>query len=227
VYKALIDFSISFSDFHYQFQKFKITRANIKMSPTFSSPGTTVVKPIRMAHVVLRTQPSQFKKMTDFYKTFLSATAAYENDFLCFLSYDEEHHRIGIVATPDTTPKDPRSSGLLHIAFTFNNLTDLTLAYLQRKANGIEPYWCTNHGPTTSIYYHDPDGNDLETQVDNYDTNDEATAFMMSKYYAENPFGVDFDPAELIKRLEAGEDDKAIKKRPEIGPRGLDTIPVS
>ena len=50
---------------------------------------------------------------------------------------------------------------------------------------------------------------------------------MMSKYYAENPFGVDFDPEELIERLEAGEDEKEIKKRPEIGPRGLDAIPVS
>lgn len=37
-----------------------------------------------------------------------------------------------------------------------------------------------NHGPTTSLYYRDPDGNQIETQVDNFETAEEATAFMNS-----------------------------------------------
>ena len=66
-----------------------------------------------------------------------------------------------IIAIPNTKPRDPDASGLLHIAFTFGSLQDLALAYLQRKENGILPYWCVNHGPTTSMYYKDPDGNDV------------------------------------------------------------------
>lgn len=93
------------------------------------------------------------------------------------------------------------------------------LSYSQRKDLGIEPSWCVNHGPTTSIYYTDPDGNEIETQVDNFDTNDEANEFMASPYFAENPIGTDFDPEELIKRLKSGEDHSTIKRRIEIGPR--------
>ncbi|KAF8861993.1 Glyoxalase/Bleomycin resistance protein/Dihydroxybiphenyl dioxygenase [Acephala macrosclerotiorum] len=193
------------------------------MSATFANPGTKVISPIQLAHVVLKTQPSNFKKMVDFYKTFLSANISHENDYISFLRYDDEHHRIAIVAMPDVGPRDPKASGLFHIAFTFNSLTDLALAYLQRKAHGIEPYWSVNHGPTTSVYYRDPDGNDLETQVDNMSM-DEANDFMMTPEFAENPIGVDFVPEDLIKRLESGESDESIKKRPKIGPRGIPTF---
>jgi hypothetical protein len=95
------------------------------------------------------------------------------------------------------------------------------LTYRQRKARGIQPVWCVNHGPTTSIYYRDPDGNQIETQVDNFDTIDEANTFMASKEFAENPIGTDFDPEELIGKIRAGEDEEVLKKRVEIGPRGL------
>lgn len=40
-----------------------------------------------------------------------------------------------------------------HVAFTFDTLDGLLLAYRQRKARGILPMWCVNHGPTTSLYY--------------------------------------------------------------------------
>jgi hypothetical protein len=81
--------------------------------------------------------------------------------------------------------------------------------------------WSVNHGVTTSIYYADPDGNQLETQVDSFETVEEANAYMASKDYAENPIGVDFDPEDLIKRLQSGEDKVSILKRPNIGPRGI------
>jgi catechol-2,3-dioxygenase len=159
--------------------------------------------------------------MRDFYLTFLGAQIAYENPSLVFLAYDSEHHRIAIVNMPDLKPRDPKASGLFHVAFTFSSLNDLALAYLQRKENGIRPFWCVNHGPTTSMYYHDPDGNDIETQVDNFESADEANAFMRSEFFEMNPIGTDFDPEELVKRLEAGEDEAVIKKRVEIGKRGV------
>lgn len=177
------------------------------------------LSPTKLAHVVLRTK--NLKRMNQFYQDFLGARIAYGNDFISFLSYDDEHHRIAIAEIPSDNSKDLASSGLDHVAFTFDTLEDLTQAYEQRKRKGITPFWCVNHGTTTSIYYRDPDGNKLETQVDNFDSNEQAAAFMESKEFGENPIGTDFDPEELLKRLKSGESERQIKKRIEIGPRGL------
>ena len=41
-------------------------------------------------------------------------------------------------------------------------------SYARLKGLGIEPDACVNHGVTTSLYYADPDGNQVELQVDNF-----------------------------------------------------------
>jgi len=185
----------------------------------FNNKGTKVLSPSVLAHVVLRT--SNLNLMQDFYITFLGGKVSHRNDMLSFITYDHEHHRIALVGIPTTAPKNSHSCGLEHIAFTFPDLSSLLLAYRQRKARGILPVWCVNHGVTTSLYYHDPDGNMLETQVDNFDSAEDATQYMSSPAFSENPIGADFDPEELIQRIEAGEDDASLKKRADIGPRGI------
>ncbi|KAI0179009.1 Glyoxalase/Bleomycin resistance protein/Dihydroxybiphenyl dioxygenase [Hypoxylon sp. FL1284] len=183
-----------------------------------------VLSPAKMAHVVLRT--TRFKPMVAFYTTFLGAHISLEVPQLAFLTYDEEHHRIAIGGFGDSVDKVPKSAGLEHIAFTYNTLSELMTSYRQRKARGIMPFWCINHGPTTSMYYQDPDGNQLEVQVDNFDTAEEASRFMTDPQMTINPFGVDFDPEELIKRLESGESEAELKKIPKSGPRGYADIPL-
>ncbi|KAH9897544.1 Glyoxalase/Bleomycin resistance protein/Dihydroxybiphenyl dioxygenase [Xylariomycetidae sp. FL2044] len=189
-----------------------------------NSNSDTVMPPASLAHVVLRT--GQFVPMKEFYKAFLGARTAYENENMSFLSYDEEHHRIAIAAVPGTRPKVRDSSGLEHIAFTFNSLADLATAYKQRKARDILPVWCTNHGPTTSMYYQDPDGNMIETQVNNFDTAEAAQVYMLEAM-VENPLGADFDPEDLVRRVESGEPEAQIKKRPNVGKRGLEDAPIN
>ncbi|KAH9220913.1 Glyoxalase/Bleomycin resistance protein/Dihydroxybiphenyl dioxygenase [Leptodontidium sp. 2 PMI_412] len=192
------------------------------MAASFDDCGDAVTRPKYLAHVVLKTPtPDTFKAMVDFYKTFLNAKASYENDYLSFLTYDEEHHRIAIAIFPGTVERSSTSAGLAHVAFAFDSLRDLLLAYRQRKKHRILPFWSVNHGPTTSIYYKDPDGNEIETQVDNFDNNAEVDAFMTSPAFANNPIGVDFDPEDLIQRLLSGESEADIKKRPESGSRTL------
>lgn len=186
----------------------------------FDNVGTKVLRPAYLAHVVLRTTDREsFKLMTDFYIKFLNAEITYQNNVLCFLTYDEEHHRVAIGLFPGTTKRIGKPAGLAHIAFTYNTLTDLAISYRQRKSLGITPFWCVNHGPTTSLYFHDPDGNELETQVDNFDSPEEANAFFRTKEFEMNPIGADFDPEELIARLKSGEDDKSIKTRRTTGIR--------
>ncbi|KAI1326952.1 Glyoxalase/Bleomycin resistance protein/Dihydroxybiphenyl dioxygenase [Xylariaceae sp. FL0255] len=192
------------------------------MAPS-SNPVKTL-SPKFMAHVVLRT--AQKDAMSKYYQTFLGAHVVWENEVLCFLTYDEEHHRIALLNNPSLEPKSKKAVGLEHIAFTYETLSDLLTAYKQRKAAGITPALCVNHGPTTSMYYADPDGNHLETQVDNFETAQQATDFMNGPEFAENPYGADFDPEDLIRRFESGESDEQLKKFRNVGPRGPDSVPL-
>ena len=184
----------------------------------------TVISPTRLAHVVLRS--SQFDTLVDWYKTVLGAKLVFPDGGLAFLAYDEEHHRIAIINAPGLKSQQQGVAGVHHIAFTYASLTDLVLTYERLDQAGIRPAWCVNHGPTTSMYYSDPDGNQIELQVDNYPTVEEAGDFFFSPAFAKNPIGVDFDPAELARRLRAGEDELAIKVRPDSGARGVETIPL-
>ncbi|GAD95402.1 hypothetical protein SNOG_10887 [Paecilomyces variotii No. 5] len=192
----------------------------------FDEVGSKTLSPAKLAHVVLRTQQDNFARMVSFYKTFLGAHASHEDEKLSFITYDDEHHRIAIAALPGIGPRDPKACGLEHISFTFNSLEDLLFAYRQRRAHDILPVWCVNHGVTVSIYYRDPDGNQIETQVDVFETPELANAFMDSPENEENPIGVDFDPEDLIQKLQSGVSAKELLKRPNIGPRGFDTVPL-
>lgn len=195
------------------------------MSSTTTGKQTGKVRPPQhLAHVVLRSP--NFKASVAFYKAFFGGKATYQNRMLSFITYDHEHHRIAIANVPSAEPKNKKSAGLEHIAFTYDKLEDLLVAYRQRKSIGMEPIWCTNHGVTLSIYYQDPDGNQLETQVDVFDTVEETNAFMDSEEFAENPIGVDFDPEDIIRRFKSGEPEKSILKRERNGPRTFDTIPL-
>ena len=179
--------------------------------------STTPVKPIRFAHVVLRSQ--NVPEMSAFYKGLLAAEANFETSDVCFLTFDEEHHRVAIVGIPGLGEKQPLTAGLDHIAFTFGSLRELMTLYQQRKLKGLLPVWSVNHGTTMSLYYKDPDGNKVEMQADCFKTTDECNDFMRSASFAENPYGVDFDPEEVIRKLDAGEDEADLMIRQEIGPR--------
>ncbi|KAL6250093.1 hypothetical protein RBB50_002394 [Rhinocladiella similis] len=186
----------------------------------FDRDDDHVTSPKALCHVVLRT--ANLTTMQAFYTAFLGGRVAHSNEMLSFITYDEEHHRIALVEIPDTEPKISTSCGLEHIAFGFSTLFELLLSYRQRLKAGIEPCWCINHGPTTSIYYKDPDGNMLETQVDNFDTVEKADEFMKSQSFSENPIGTEFDPEKLISRMLSGEEENVLKRRVESGPRQVD-----
>lgn len=180
------------------------------------------ISPTRLAHVVLRS--SRFDELVAWYKTVLGAQTAFSDGNLAFLSYDEEHHRIAVLNIPGLQRQPDGMTGMHHMAFTYASLSDLVATYERLDQAGIRPVTCINHGPTTSMYYADPDGNQVELQVDNYDTVEEAGKFFYSPAFATNPIGVDFEPAELARRFHSGEDEASIKQRPDSGARGLDSL---
>ncbi|KAK2000702.1 Glyoxalase/Bleomycin resistance protein/Dihydroxybiphenyl dioxygenase [Colletotrichum falcatum] len=174
------------------------------------SPGAC--RPSELAHFVLRSRDKQ--RLTEFYQNFLNAKVTHSSEYITFLTWDHEHHRLAIVNDPNAVPKQDNQVGFDHFALTYDSLGHLLQAYKARKAVGIEPAICVQHGISTSMYYKDPDGNKIENQVHALKTNEEAIAYMMtSEEFAENPRGPQFDPEELLKRFEAGEDEKSLMKR--------------
>ena len=166
-----------------------------------------MASPIKFAHIVLKT--SRFPEMVDWWKTFLEGEARHENQFISFISYDDEHHRIAIVNFPDLADRDAKSCGTEHFAFTYASLDDLFGQYERMKALGISPYWTINHGMTLSAYYRDPDGNQVETQFDSM-TMKQADEFMAGPLFAANPIGINVDFDVLIQRFRSGASADAI-----------------
>jgi catechol-2,3-dioxygenase len=172
------------------------------------------IAPVKLAHVVRRT--SRFEEMLRWYQLFLAARVVHSDGTLAFLTYDDEHHRIAIAAIPGLPDQPPLAAGTDHVAFTHADLGDLLHTYMRLKREGIEPYWCINHGPTTSMYYKDPDGSRIEFQVDNFPTAEEGNRWMRSGDFARNPIGVVFDPEELLARYRAGEPLEQLTMRPPL-----------
>lgn len=169
----------------------------------FLSAAGRPVPPAKLAHVVLRTR-DKFAEMRDWYKTVLCAEVIHDTGGICFITYDDEHHRIALAQDPSLAERPHRSAGLDHIAFTYADLDQLLDTYARLAALGIRPFCPINHGPTTSLYYLDPDGNRVELQVDNFNDMAEATSLMHATFGV-NSLGIEVDPDDFIRRRRAGE----------------------
>jgi catechol 2,3-dioxygenase-like lactoylglutathione lyase family enzyme len=169
------------------------------------APGNLPARRTYLSHYGLRTR--RLEVMIDWYKTVLGAEILHRNASLAFLTFDEEHHRLVIFEDPDTVSRAPAASGVDHIGYGLPSLGDFVDAFERLKAHGIVPFLPMNHVFTTSLYYHDPDGNEVEFTVDNFPTKAECEAFVRSDMMAEigrPPFGYPFDADEFAKCYRAG-----------------------
>jgi len=162
----------------------------------------TPVAPAKMAHFVLVS--TQKDVLVDWYKTVLACEEVFASERITFLTFDDEHHRLAIAQNDSLAPRPAKASGVAHIAFSYAELDQLLSTYARLKAADIVPGWCVNHGMSTSMYYRDPDGNQIELQVDNFATAAEGKAAFASPAFAANTAGIDFDPDRLLERRRAG-----------------------
>ncbi|MGK8436811.1 VOC family protein [Ectopseudomonas hydrolytica] len=190
---------------------------NNKKTPSEAPAIKTISTPKYIAHWVVKT--ARRDELIAWYKIVFGAEIVHMDKTVAFLSWDEESHRLALVNLPrflrylfPFSKIRRKLYGIDHIAFSFGSLEELLHTYARIKQHGIEPVWCINHGPTTSVYYEDPDGGRLEFQVDNF-TVEETKRYFNGKSFADNPIGVVFDPDYLLERLNQGESVQQLLKQ--------------
>ena len=161
----------------------------------------------RLAHIVYRTR--KFEQMLSWYEAVFHARIRHRNPVIAFLTYEDEHHRLAFVdlsvVQPDGADSEQRNLvGIDHTAYTCRSLEELFDNYVRLKAVDILPYWCIHHGLTISMYYSDPDGNQLEFQVDCFESAEESNAYIRGPEFSANPVGVEFDPEDWLSQVQAG-----------------------
>ena len=54
------------------------------------------------------------------------------------------------------------------------------------------------------MYYADPDGNQMEFQVDSFESSEDCNEFLRGPVFAANPVGVEYGPEDWLAQMRAG-----------------------
>ena len=160
------------------------------------------VHPRAFAHVVFRTPDPD--RLIVWYGTVLGAHVVLRHPMISFISWDHAQDRIAFL--PMASDREPTrgSMGVDHVAFEMSSLADLVATYRRLAAEGIAPIRCFNHGVATSMYYRDPDGNEIELSVEHFHTVEELNRWLATGDFDENPAGVALEPEVLAAQVERG-----------------------
>ena len=167
---------------------------------------------LQLAHFGLRTR--DLPSAVEWYARAFDAQVRFRNEMVAFMSFDDEHHRFVLWDDGETLEKADNSLGVDHIGFSCGGPSALADQYERLKALGILPTLSVNHHFTSSIYYRDPDDNEVEVTCDNMPSKAECSAFMGTPQMAQamQPplFGSEFDPEELLKLRKTGTSDREL-----------------
>jgi catechol 2,3-dioxygenase len=128
-----------------------------------------MIKPERIGHVVIKVRDIERSKK--FYTEILGLQQMMELPKLkmaFFASNGRDHHELACVEVgAEAAGNQPKQIGLVHIAFRLRDEEHLQAAYREFKEKNVPIVFTVDHGVTKSIYFRDPDGNQLEVYCDN------------------------------------------------------------
>lgn len=194
-----------------------------KVSPLRNDPPgavTAMPTPCQIHHVHIYSD-ERYDEMVEFYKTLFDAETirVTPNGGLTFLSYDENDHRVVIIRQPGWGRKPERPVGVSHNAFAYRSLGELMFVLKRMTGLGYPPPpYCVNHGNSTSLYWQDPDGNTVETMMDNYthrESQDYKRYYQWSEEFGEMKEG-NFDPDKMLALYKAGTPDTDLIDREKV-----------
>ena len=121
---------------------------------------------------------------------------------MCFFRLSTDYpyvQTIGIFEEPGTALAPVKgASGLHHMQLMTSGIDELCAKYQELKDHGMQPHRSADHGPMTSFYYRDPDGNNVEITSQNYPTLEAMVEFMASAAFKANPSGAEIDPEAFV-----------------------------
>lgn len=173
-----------------------------------------MARSLYLAHFGLRTV--DLPRAVDWYARAFGARVNFRNGHAAFMSFDDEHHRFVLWDDGETGERPENARGVDHVGFGCGGPSDLADQYERLKELGIKPAAAVNHHFTSSLYYRDPDGNEVELTCDNFPTKEGCAEFMATSEMAEamQPpfFGAEFDPEELLRRRREGSSDRELAR---------------
>jgi catechol 2,3-dioxygenase len=116
----------------------------------------------RVGHVVIKMRDLDAAKR--FYRDILGMKITDEREgFGVFFRFQDYHHDIAVfkVAENAASPKK-NQVGLAHIALVADSFDTVKAMYQRLKAHNVPIVRTVDHGITRSVYFQDPEGNELE-----------------------------------------------------------------
>ena len=193
-----------------------------------SAPDPRATSPLNISEIILKT--GRMEEMKAFYRTILELDPFFEHapaegtvpldlggqtrasDLrMCFFRVSLDYpytQMIGIFQEPGVGEAVAKGQpGLHHMQLMTSGIDQLCTKFETLRDLGLHPHRSSDHGPMTSFYYRDPDGNNVEITAQNFATLDEMVAFMASREFLDNPSGEEIDPDEFVaqRRREAGQ----------------------
>jgi catechol 2,3-dioxygenase-like lactoylglutathione lyase family enzyme len=175
--------------------------------------------PPQFSEVIFKT--SRFATMKDWYETVTDVKAFFVRDDakqpnwtgaynIAFIRIFADHpytQVLGLFEVPAVSGQAENQKGepgLHHMQLRHMNLDHLFSRFEALRTLGIVPFRSFNHGPGTSFYYHDPDGNTVELSSANFVDEADYLAYFRSEAFAKNISGIEIDPAAYVARFRAG-----------------------
>jgi catechol 2,3-dioxygenase len=178
-------------------------------------------------HVNLKT--TRLQEMIDFYRALVGVEVVFQDQIGAWLSNDGANHRIALLAFPNFVddPEKETRTGMHHSAFEYASFDDLNSNYLRLRDQGIAPALCLDHGMTLSYYYADPDGNNVELQVDCFGDWQRSKEWMRSsEEFKANPIGQFVDPEQIAADRAAGSSFEELHAKATAGGYAPQQVPV-